>query len=71
MTTTVLGEPTEVAPLTALRAPANIKAARAAIIVCFTVVTTSRIERFLRFSFSLEWLNLVPSEASGLILSEL
>jgi hypothetical protein len=28
---------TEVAPLTALRAPANIKAAKAAIIVCFTV----------------------------------
>jgi len=32
---TVLTEPTEVAPLTALRAPATIRAARAAIIVFF------------------------------------
>ncbi len=37
MTTAVLRELTEVAPLTALRAPANIKAAKAAIIACFMV----------------------------------
>ena len=36
-TTALLRGLTEVAPLTALRAPANIKAAKAAIIVCFTV----------------------------------
>jgi hypothetical protein len=38
MTTTALLQGLmEVAPLTAPKAPANIKAARAAIIVCFTV----------------------------------
>jgi hypothetical protein len=39
MTMTVLAEPMEVAPLTALRAPASINAARAAIIVFFIFTT--------------------------------
>ena len=36
----VLAELTEVAPLTALRAPASIKAARAAIVVFFMFTTS-------------------------------
>jgi len=40
MTMTVLAELMEVAPLTALRAPASIKAARAAIIVFFMFTTS-------------------------------
>jgi hypothetical protein len=60
ITTTVLTELKEAASLTALRAPANIRAARAAIIV-FCMGTTS----FNRTFFSLSFSFLLESTAYG------